>query len=172
MNPETPVVLIADANVLIDLAKAGALHLLRLLADHGVADIRIPRCVYEEARREVPEHSLLALGVTVLPVSLETTFEAGKIENDHLSRQDKVVAVLALRHQGEVWTNDKPLHHYCRAKNIGVHFEFEILVRLCFEGHLSNAALVEVAARVESTNTMMRDLKLVELLKKKLKMKE
>ena len=45
MNPETPVVLIADANVLIDLAKAGALHLLRLLADHGVADIRIPRCV-------------------------------------------------------------------------------------------------------------------------------
>ena len=154
-QPRT-VLLLADANILIDLAQAGGLELIGELARHQIAEVYVPRAIYDEVASEVSETEIVELGITILAVSQELTMRALAYPDARLSPSDRVLLLTAVENGYCVWTNDKRLRANCRLKDVAVYWEFEALRELVTHGHLAKEALVSLARKVADNNPFMK----------------
>lgn len=145
-------VLLADANVLIDLLNANALGLVGDLIRHDIATIHLPRIVYDEVSSVISESQIADLGITILPVEIALMERVAKYQDTRLSYPDRSLLLLAKDNGYAVWSNDKRLRENCDENGIRTLWEFEVLRGLVERDFMSAADLVAVAARVEETN--------------------
>lgn len=145
-------VLLADANVLIDLLNANALGLVGDLIRHDIATIHLPRIVYDEVSSVISESQIADLGITILPVEIALMERVAKYQDTRLSYPDHSLLLLAKDKDYAVWSNDKRLRENCDENGIRTLWEFEVLRGLVERDFMSAADLVAVAARVEETN--------------------
>ena len=145
-------ILLADANVLIDLLSANALGLVGDLIRHDLAAVYLPRIVYDEVSAVITESQIADLGITILPVEIALMERVAKYHDKRLSYPDRSLLLMAKDNGYTVWSNDKRLRENCDANGVRVLWEFEVLRRLVERDFMSAADLVAVAARVEETN--------------------
>ena len=150
-QPKTKL-LLADANILIDLARAGGLGLIGELIHHALAEVFIPRTIYDEVASEVSETQIAELGITILSVTTELTDRALAYPDTRLSPPDRVLLLMALENGYGAWTNDKKLRAKCKLQNVPIYWEFEILRELVANGHLAKETLVALARKVDECN--------------------
>ena len=103
--------LVSDACVLIDLAKAEALGLLADMIRNGIAEIYVPKEILGEVEKEVSESALLALGVKRIEKTWREAMELVELyERKFLpSEADCLLYILGLHHGLTIWTNDTAL---------------------------------------------------------------
>jgi len=159
MSQTPPICLLTDANILIDLAQANALHLLRLVTDAGIATIAVPHCVYAEARSEIDETGILGCGLIMVHESLETKIKAVSINEKGLSDTDKTLLQMAMERHYSIWTNDGTLHKKCKAYGVLAYWEFEILLKLYEVRLVAADDLLELAATLETINPRMKGMR-------------
>ena len=159
MSHTPPIYLLTDANILIDLAQAKALHLLRQVIHAEIATLVIPRCVYEEVRSEISEMQILELGITMVHIPLELKIEAVNMDEKRLSETDKTLLLFARKKQYSVWTNDSALHVKCKENGVSVFWEFEILLKLYKVRLVTANDLLELAGTIETINPRMKRMR-------------
>lgn len=145
-------VLLADANVLIDLLNANALGLVGDLIRHDIATVHLPRIVYDEVSSVISESQIADLGITILPVEIALMERVAKYQDTRLSYPDRSLLLLAKDNGYAVWSNDKRLRENCDENGIRALWEFEVLRGLVERDFMSAADLIAVAERVEKTN--------------------
>jgi rRNA-processing protein FCF1 len=159
MSHTPPIYLLTDANILIDLAQANALHFLRMLTQAGIATIMVPHCVYAEARSEIDETSILECGLIMVHESLETKIKAVAIDEKGLSDTDKTLLQMAMECHYSIWTNDGTLHKKCKAYDILAYWEFEVLLKLYEIRLVAANNLLELADTLETINPRMKGMR-------------
>ena len=145
-------VLLADANVLIDLLHANALGLVGDLIRHDIATVYLPRIVYDEISTVISESQIAELGITILPVEIALMERVAQYHDTRLSYPDRSLLLLAKDRGYAVWSNDKRLRENCNENGVRALWEFEVLRGLVERDFMSAADLVAVAERVEDTN--------------------
>ena len=150
--------LLADANILIDLAQAGGLGLIGELSRHRIAEVYVPRTIYDEVATEVSETEIADLGITILAVSRELTARALAYPDARLSPSDRELLLMAVENGYGVWTNDKRLRANCERNGVAVYWEFEALLNLVSLGHLAKDALVALARKVADNNPYLKGI--------------
>ena len=145
-------ILLADANVLIDLLSANALGLVGDLIRHDLAAVYLPRIVYDEVSTVITESQIADLGITILPVEIALMERVAKYHDTRLSIPDRSILLMAMDKGYIVWSNDKRLRENCGANGVRTLWEFEVLRWLVERDFMSAADLVAVAARVEEAN--------------------
>ena len=145
-------ILLADANVLIDLLNTGALSLVGDLIRHDLATVHLPRIVYDEVSAVISESHIADLGIIILPVEIALMERVARYHDTRLSIPDRSLLLMAMDKGYVVWSNDRRLRENCTANGVRTLWEFEVLRRLVERDFISAADLVAVAARVEATN--------------------
>ena len=145
-------VLLADANVLIDLLNANALGLVGDLIRHDIATVHLPRIVYDEVSTVISESQIADLGITILPVEIALMKRVAQYHDTRLSYPDRSLLLLAKDKGYAVWSNDKRLRENCNENGVRTLWEFEMLRVLVERDFMSAADLVDVADLVEKTN--------------------
>lgn len=145
-------ILMADANVLIDLLNADALGLVGDLIRHDLATVHLPRIVYDEVSTVISEGQIADLGIIILPVEIALMERVTRYHDTRLSIPDRSLLLIAKDNGYTVWSNDRRLRENCGANGVRTLREFEVLRRLVERDFMSAADLVAVAARVEETN--------------------
>ena len=145
-------VLLADANVLIDLLHANALGLVGDLIRHDIATVYLPRIVYDEISTVISESQIADLGITILPVEIALMERVAQYHDTRLSYPDRSLLLLAKDRGYAVWSNDKRLRENCNENGVRALWECEVLRGLVERDFMSAADLVAVAERVEDTN--------------------
>ncbi len=145
-------ILLADANVLIDLLSANALGLVGDLIRHDLVAVYLPRIVYDEVSTVITESQIADLGITILPVEIALMERVARYHDTRLSYPDRSLLLLAKDRGYAVWSNDKRLRENCDENGVRTLWEFEVLRWLVERDFMSAADLVAVAARVEEAN--------------------
>ena len=145
-------ILLADANVLIDLLNAGALGLVGALVRHDLADVYLPRIVYDEVSAVISESQIADLGIIILPVEIRLMERVARYHDTRLSVPDRSLLLMAKDKGYTVWSNDKRLRENCNVNGVRALWEFEVLRRLVERDFMSASDLIVVAMRVEETN--------------------
>lgn len=145
-------ILLADANVLIDLLNADALGLVGELVRHDIATVYLPRVVYDEVSTMISENRIADLGVTILPVEISLMERVAQYHDKRLSVPDRSLLLLAKDKGYTVWSNDRRLRENCGESGVRAVWEFEALRWLVERDFMSAADLVAVAERVEESN--------------------
>ena len=152
--------LVSDACVLIDLAKAEALGLLADMIRNGIAEIYVPKEVLDEVEKEVSESVLLALGVKRIEKTWQEAMELVELyEREFLpSEADCLLYILGLHHGLTIWTNDTALRKKSSLSGVPISWCFEELAKLVEFGLRTADEIVAVAKRVEETNSFQKGL--------------
>ena len=145
-------ILLADANVLIDLLNANALGRVGDLIRHDLAAVHLPRIVYDEVSTVISESQIADLGIIILPVEIALMERVTRYHDMRLSYPDRSLLLIAKDNGYTVWSNDRRLRENCGANGVRVLWEFEALRWLVERDFMSAADLVAVAARVEESN--------------------
>lgn len=149
--------LLADANVLIDLASVeDGLGLIGDLVRFGIAEVYLPRTVYDEVASMVTEGDVLRLGMTILPVTEKSMRTALDYSDKKLSVPDRTLLAVALERQYGVWSNDRRLRENCERNGVPVFWEFQILKELVVRGFVEKARLIGIARAVEEKNLFLK----------------
>jgi hypothetical protein len=109
-------ILISDANILIDLGFVDGINLLPKLGKCEVLDLVLMECEHPsqpELVRTVKES-----GIFVIPVSQALLNEASSLQARQLSVQDKLTLCYASHCNGTVLTGDRPLREKCQESDI------------------------------------------------------
>ena len=145
-------ILLADANVLIDLLNADALGLVGELVRHDIVAVYLPRIVYDEVSAVISEDRIAELGVTILPVEISLMERVAQYHDKRLSAPDSSLLLIAKDKGYTVWSNDRRLRENCGENGVRAVWEFEALRWLVDRDFMSAADLVAVAVRVEESN--------------------
>lgn len=148
--------LLADANIFIDLVQAGGLGLIGDIMRFGIADIYVPRTIYDEISSEVSEVDIVGLGITILPVTEDMARRVVAYPDKRLSRPDKTLLLMAEDNGLGVWSNDRRLRDNCKEKNIPVYWEFQLLRELVTRGFMEKSTLVGLARSVANINEFVK----------------
>lgn len=149
-------VLLADANILIDLAETNSLGLIGKIIQFGIAKVYVPRTIYDEVATLISETQVAELGLTLLPAQIRLTHEALGYEDKRLSVPDRVLLLTALHNGYAAWTNDKRLRDNCASHGVKTYWEFEVLKLLVQNDYMSAKELIAVAESVESNNIFIK----------------
>lgn len=152
--------LISDACVLIDLAKAEALGLLADMTRNGIAEIYVPKEVLEEVMKEVSESALLSLGVKRIEKTWQEAMELVELYEQKFlpSETDCLLYILGRHHGLTIWTNDIALRKKSMLDGVSVSWCFEELSKLVEFGLRSADEIIAVAKKVEETNNYHKGL--------------
>ena len=151
-------ILLADANVLIDLLHADALSLVGDLIRHDIATVHLPRIVYDEVSSVISESQIADLGITILPVEIALMERVARYHDTRLSYPDRSLLLMAKDRSCAVWSNDKRLRENFDENGVRTLWEFEVLRWLVERDFISAADLVAVAARVEAPNPYLSSI--------------
>ena len=148
--------LLADANIFIDLVQAGGLGLIGDIVRFGIASIYVPRTIYDEISSEVSEVDIVCLGITILPATEDMARRVVAYPDKRLSRPDRTVLLMAEDNGFGVWSNDRRLRDNCKERNIPVYWEFQLLCELVKRGFVEKSALVGLARSVADINEFVK----------------
>lgn len=148
-------ILLADANILIDLVDADALCLIGELVRTGLAAVYVPRIIYDEVAEMITELQVAALGIVILPVERALVARAAAYPDKSLSAPDRTLIVTAQERGYSVWTNDRRLRQNCSAQGVATLWEFEALLPLVERDYFSADELLAIARRVEEANPFL-----------------
>lgn len=148
--------LLADANIFIDLVQAGGLGLIGDIVRFGIASIYVPRTIYDEISSEVSEVDIASLGITILPATEDMARRVIAYPDKRLSRPDRTLLLMAEDNGFGVWSNDRRLRDNCKEKNIPVYWEFQLLRELVTRGFMEKSALVGLARSVADINEFVK----------------
>lgn len=146
--------LLADANIFIDLVQAGGLGLIGDIVRFGIASIYVPRTIYDEISSEVSEVDIASLGITILPATEDMARRVIAYPDKRLSRPDRTLLLMA--NGFGVWSNDRRLRDNCKEKNIPVYWEFQLLRELVTRGFMEKSTLVGLARSVANINEFVK----------------
>jgi predicted nucleic acid-binding protein len=154
--------LVVDANVLIDFAKTDPTVLA--LAVRHVGEVFVLRDVLAEVD-QLDEEASVRLGLTVLDGTLEQVLEAGAMRGP-LSFADWLCLIVA-RDAG--WTcvsNDGRLRRECDARGIPVRWGLQVVLDVVEAGALEPADAIGVAEAICRTNHWIGSAVLAEFKRK------
>ena len=140
--------LIVDANVLIDYAKSD-LSILALVSRH-VGHIHVPSVILDEVD-ELSEEDCVNLGFTVVDEPIEILLTAAEVRGA-LSFEDHVCLLLAEENEWTCVSNDKPLHRACAEESVAVMWGLRLMIELVEARHLGKDAALEVAEAIQVSN--------------------
>lgn len=112
-------ILLSDANVLIDLGYVGGLSLLAGLAPTEVLDVVLLECEHERQPGLVA--AVRSSGVTVVPTQASWLTAARAYRSAELSSQDRLNLYYAKTYGRVLLAGDKPLRDRCGLEGIEVH---------------------------------------------------
>lgn len=110
-------ILLSDANVLIDLCHVDGISVLTQLASVEVLDVVFDECTYpDQIQDKIIESGITQVVVQPLWIRLAQQYCQGK-----LSQQDALCLHYAMTFNRVLMTNEKPLRNLCQQKNINHH---------------------------------------------------
>ena len=145
-------VLVVDANVLIDYAKADE-SVLALVVQH-VGPIYIPRDVFEEVD-QLSEDACTRLGLVVVDGTLEQLLEAGETAGG-LSFADRMCLILARDHGWVCATNDGRLRRACVEGGVEVRWGLQLMLEVVEAGGMEAESAIEVAVAIGRENPWIK----------------
>ena len=148
--------LLADANIFIDLVQAGGLGLIGDIVRFGIASIYVLRTIYDEISSEVSEVDIASLGITILPVTEGMARRVIVYPDKRLSRPDRTLLLMAEDNGFGIWSNDRRLRANCEEKSIPVYWEFQLLRELVTRGFMEKSTLVGLARSVANINEFVK----------------
>ena len=145
-------IVICDANILIDYAKANK-RIIGLITTH-LYEIWVPLPVWEEVH-DLLDDDVDDLGIKLFEPELEQIIEATSIIGGSLSEEDKLCFIVARDENAICATNDKNLRNMCKNNSIDVLWGLEMMAELCEAGKLTAKAAEKVAKKIEQDNKMI-----------------
>lgn len=140
--------LVVDANVLIDFAKAD-LSVLALVVRH-LGPVHVPRDVLDEVH-QLDEDACTRLGLAIIDGTLEQLGEAGAMRGG-LSFADRMCLILA-RDSGWICvSNDGRLRRTCGEVGVEVRWGLQLLLDLVAAGGMEADGAIEVAEAIAAVN--------------------
>jgi len=132
-------ILLSDANVLIDLGYVDGLSVLTQLGTVEVLDVVFDECCHPR-QPELPE-AIAAAGIQTVTVTQEWAFLARSYQKGPLSFQDALCLYYAKTYQRLLLTNEKPLRNLCQEQRVSVHGTLWI-IQSVYERQLLDAAIL------------------------------
>jgi len=150
MTGAQPVLLILDANVLIDYC--GADRSILTLISERVGRIHVPSVLLEEVD-DLDESDCDRLSLQLVEPSLELLIGAGK-RRPGLSFYDHLCLLAAKEAGWTCVTNDGRLRRECGVDGVRVLWGLEPMVDLVAGGHMTAPQANEVAERIHQANPL------------------
>jgi predicted nucleic acid-binding protein len=132
-------ILLSDANVLIDLGYVDGLSVLTQLGTVEVLDVVFDECCHPR-QPNLPE-AIAAAGIQTVIVTQEWAFLAHSYQKGPLSFQDALCLYYAKTYQRLLLTNEKPLRKFCQEQQIPVHGTLWI-IQSVYERQLLDATIL------------------------------
>lgn len=159
--------LIVDANVLIDYAKSD-LSVLTLAARH-IGSVYVPSVVLDEVE-QLSEKDCENLGLTVLEEPVGILLAAGE-KRGALSFEDHVCLLLARENECTCISNDKPLHRACNVEKVPVMWGLRLMIELVEMKQLDKDTAIEIAKAIHISNPKHITPKIIEEFRVKISIK-
>jgi rRNA-processing protein FCF1 len=144
-----PLLLIVDANVLIDYAISDA-SILALAVKH-LGPIHVPLPILEEVD-QLTDADCARLGITLLDPTLDELAAAAALPRATLSFEDKLCLVLAKANGFICVTNDKHLRGECEAAGVTPRWGLQVMSDLVVIRELTPEAAIATARRMSTAN--------------------
>ena len=112
-------ILLSDANILIDLGYVDGLEILTKIAPTEVLDIVLQEC--EDDRQPGLTAAIIAAGIQVIETEASWLPEAAQYRSAELSLQDQLNIHYAKSMKRVLLATDKPLRARCKQENVEVH---------------------------------------------------
>lgn len=148
MSHDPPVVLISDADVLIDYAGAD-MEVLEIIAT-SLWQLHVAMPILREVRALSVERAM-QIGIIICEPTLEEITEAAA-RGGSLSEPDRLCLVIARKRGWPCLTNDLLLRQSCRKAGVRLVWGLEAMVLLYKAGRLSRAKAVRTAEAIHKTN--------------------
>ena len=162
MNKSKIIVVICDANVLIDFLKTDQTVLL-LCARH-LFRICVPLQILKEVRQLSPT-SAKKLGIHVVEPELDELVNARK-KKGRLSFEDLICLEMAKSNGWVCATNDKVLRKECSAQNVRLIWGFDFLLQLNLNGHIIKVKATQIVKEIQKLNLRIRNSTINEFIRK------
>ena len=147
-------VVICDANILIDYAKANK-KIIGLATKH-LYDIWVPLPIWEEVK-DLLQGDIDALGLTIFEPKLEQIVEASDRHGGGLSDEDKLCFIISRDEKAICATNDKNLRKICANNSIEVLWGLEMMIELCEAEKLGIVLAERVVRKIAQENITITD---------------
>lgn len=112
-------ILLADANVLMDLCYADGLHVLSQIAPTEVLDVVLDECIHP--KQPDIEKQVYEAGIKVIQTDEEWFYEALRIKTESLSDEDSLNLYYAKQFSRVLLTNDGALRNRCAELRVPFH---------------------------------------------------
>ncbi|ASC72981.1 hypothetical protein XM38_039420 [Halomicronema hongdechloris C2206] len=132
-------ILLSDANVLIDLGYVDGLSVLTQLGTVEVLDVVFDECCHPR-QPDLPE-AIVTAGIQTVTVTQEWALLARAYQRGPLSFQDALCLYYAKTYQRLLLTNEKPLRRSCQKQQVPVHGTLWI-IQSVYERQLASAELL------------------------------
>ncbi len=142
-------VVICDANILIDYAKANK-KIIGLITAH-LYEIWIPLPVWSEVK-DLSDDDAELLGLNIAEPSLSQTYEAANMFGGGLSDEDSMCFIMARDEKAICATNEKPLRKKCMENKIEVLWGLQMIIQLCEIGRLKVEGAVKIGEKIVKMN--------------------
>lgn len=159
--------LIVDANVLIDYAKS-ELSVLALAARY-IGPVYVPSVVLDEVE-QLSEEDCENLGLTILEEPVEILLAAGE-KRGALSFQDHVCLLLARENECTCVSNDKPLHRACNVEEVPVMWGLRLMIELVGMQQLDKDTAMDIVKAIHVSNPKHITPEIIEEFKVKINIK-
>lgn len=134
-------ILLSDANVLIDLGYVDGLSVLMQLGTVEVLDVVFDECCHP-SQPELPGEITVA-GIDKITVTKEWALLARPYQTGPLSFQDALCLYYAKTYQRLLLTNERPLRRRCEEQQVPVHGTLWIIQSVYEQGLVNTATLCE-----------------------------
>ena len=156
-------VIICDANILIDYAKANK-KIIGLIAK-DLYEIWVPLPVWAEVK-DLSKDDAETLGINIIEPSLAQTYEAAEMFGGGLSSEDNMCFIMARDEKAICATNEKPLRKKCIANGIETIWGLHLMLELCKIGKLKADVAEKAAEQIAKVNSRMTEKVLKEFIAK------
>jgi hypothetical protein len=112
-------ILLSDANILIDLGYAGGLDILTKIAPTEVLDVVLDEC--EDDRQPTLTEEVVTSGIVVVETERIWVEEARSYRSADLSSQDRLNLYYAKAYGRVLLAGDRPLRERCIKESVTVH---------------------------------------------------
>ncbi|EGK12949.1 hypothetical protein HMPREF9374_1102 [Desmospora sp. 8437] len=112
-------ILLADANVLIDLCLTDGLDVLPRIASTEVLDVVLDECDHPKQPRI--REQVYEAGIRVISVQYDWLYEADQLRTPNLSTQDSLNLFFARKSKRVLLSNDGPLRERCQELQVEFH---------------------------------------------------
>jgi rRNA-processing protein FCF1 len=142
-------IVICDANILIDYAKANK-KIIGLVTEH-LYEVWVPLPVWEEIE-DLSNKEGKDLGLNIIEPSLAQAYEAANMYGGGLSDEDNMCFIMARDEKAICATNEKPLRRKCKDNGIDVLWGLQIIIQLCEIGKLKADSAAKTGEKIAKMN--------------------